>query len=88
MFTELSEFCQERLKLLSAYREATKNYAEIVDKLADLAGLGLQSEFDVLRRACRIGWESAEKARLALFRHEADHCCDRGHQQAKAAGAG
>jgi hypothetical protein len=31
----------------------------------------------LLRRSCRLGWDAAEKARLALFRHETDHSCNR-----------
>ncbi len=88
MFESRPEFCQERLQLLGAYREAVKTYSDAVNKLADLAGTGLLSEFEVLRRACRTAWEGTEKARLTLFRHEADHCCDRVLQQRSiAAGA-
>jgi hypothetical protein len=45
--------------------------------MTELLGLGLESEVAVVRRACRTAWETAEKARLALSRHEADHFCDR-----------
>ena len=89
MSSALAGCCPERVRLLDAYREAARRYSEAVNKLADLAGTGLESEFDVLRRACRAGWETAEKTRLALFRHEADHFCDRPlWEKSKAAGAG
>jgi hypothetical protein len=45
--------------------------------MSDLAGIGLQSEVAVLRRTCRAAWDKVEQARLALYRHEADHQCDR-----------
>jgi len=45
--------------------------------MTELLGLGLETEVDVLRQKCKRAWEAAEKARLALSRHEADHSCDR-----------
>lgn len=69
--------CPERLRLLSGYRETTRAYSDEVRKMVDLAGLGVAWETDVLRRACKSAWEAAEKARLALARHEANHFCDR-----------
>ena len=69
--------CSERCVLLSGYSEAAGSYADSVSKMTDYAGLGIESEFNVLRRACRSAWEAAEGARLALYRHEANHGCDR-----------
>ena len=69
--------CQERIRLVADYRETTRTYADFVRKMTDLVGLGIESEVDLLRRSCRLAWEAAEKARLALFRHEADHSCNR-----------
>ena len=69
--------CQERIRLVADYRETTRTYADFVRKMTDLVGLGLESEVDLLRRSCRLAWEAAEKARLALSRHEADHSCNR-----------
>jgi hypothetical protein len=80
--------CQERIRLVSNYRETTRTYADIVRKMTDLVGLGIESEVDLLRRSCRLAWDSAEKARLALFRHEADHSCNRTDFHASAAAAG
>ena len=76
MSNGLPEVCQERLRFLNNYRETAQVYAEAVCKMADLAGAGLHTEVKVLRRSCRDAWETAEKARMALFRHEADHLCD------------
>ena len=77
MSAGLGEICRERRRLLLAFSETACVYAANVREMADLAGAGLHSEVDVLRRRCRVGWENLEKARLALFRHEADHQCDR-----------
>ena len=76
MSSGLPEICQQRLRLLNDYRETAARYADAVREMANLAGSGLHSEVAVLRRACRAAWEKAENARLALFRHEADHQCD------------
>jgi hypothetical protein len=80
--------CQERIRLVADYRETTRTYADFVRKLTDLVGLGIESEVDVLRRSCRLAWEATEKARLALFRHEADHSCNRSDFRASSAAAG
>lgn len=79
--------CQERIRLVSDYRETTRTYADSVRKMTDLVGLGVESEVDVVRRSCRLAWEAAEKARLALFRHETNHSCNRSDFHASAAGA-
>ena len=80
--------CQERIRLVADYRETTRAYADIVRKMTDLVGLGIESEVDLLRRTCRLSWDAAEKARLALFRHEADHSCNRTDFRASAASSG
>jgi hypothetical protein len=80
--------CQERFRLVADYRETTRVYADSVRKMTDLVGLGIESEVDLLRRSCRMAWDAAEKARLALFRHEANHSCHRGDFHASAAAAG
>lgn len=69
--------CSERRILLSEYSETTRAYADSVRKFTDLAGLALGSDADLLRRNCRSTWEAAERARLALSRHEVKHGCDR-----------
>ena len=80
--------CQERIRLVADYRETTRTYADIVRKMTDLVGLGIESEVDLLRRSCRLSWDAAERARLALFRHEADHSCNRGDYRASAPAVG
>ncbi len=69
--------CSERCNLLSEYSETARVYADSVHKMTELIGLGLSSEIDLLRRSCRSAWDAAERARLALSRHEANHGCDR-----------
>ncbi len=86
MLNGLPEMCQERSRLLSLYRETAKSYADAVSQLTDLAGIGLHSEVNVLRRTCRAAWEKAEHARVTLHRHEADHQCDRELQRFSTAG--
>ena len=76
MSTGLPEVCQERMRFLNNYRETAREYAAAVSAMADLDGAGLYTEVQVSRRSCRDAWEIAEKARIALFRHEADHQCD------------
>jgi predicted metalloprotease with PDZ domain len=80
--------CQERIRLVADYRETTRTYADFVRKMTDLVGLGVESEIDLLQRSCRMAWEAAEKARLALFRHEANHSCNRSDFRASAASTG
>lgn len=80
--------CAERHVLLSDYHETARVYADSVRKMTDLVGLGIDSEVDLLRRACKVAWEDAEHARLALHRHEADHGCDRWDFAASAAAGG
>jgi hypothetical protein len=80
--------CPERIRLVADYRETTRTYADFVRKMTDLVGLGIESEVDLLQRSCRLSWEAAEKARVALFRHEANHYCNRPDFRASAAAAG
>lgn len=82
--------CSERRALLSDYSETARVYADSVRKMTELLGLSLGSEVDLLRRNCRSSWEAAERSRLALSRHEANHGCDRSDfaETAVAAGVG
>ena len=68
--------CAERLRLAINHRDTTRAYSEEVRKMTDMLGLGLEPEVRILRRCCRIAWDAAEKSRLCLARHEADHFCD------------
>ena len=69
--------CEQRLALVRDYHNSTKTYADSVAKLSELIHCGLDTETDLLHRMCRTAWEAAEKARMALFRHEANHGCNR-----------
>lgn len=69
--------CPERLLRVRGLSDAVRTYADVVGKLGDLVGLGLESEVEVLRRKCRYARQVVEEARLALYRHEANHCCNR-----------
>jgi hypothetical protein len=80
--------CQERIRLVADYRETTRTYADFVRKMTDLVGLGIESEVDLLRRSCKLAWEAAEKARVGLSRHEADHGCNRSDFYMSAAASG
>lgn len=63
--------------LLSVYSETARAYADSVHEMTELVALGLFAEVDVVRRGCRSAWDAAERARLALSRHEVNHGCDR-----------
>ncbi len=80
--------CQQRLFLIRDYRDATRTYADLVHEMTELVGCGLEAEVDLLRRSCRSAYESAEKARLALARHETDHSCNRSDFQGRSMAAG
>ena len=68
--------CQERARLLGEYKLAVRSYSESVAKFVDLARVGYNNDVELLRRACRNAWDTAEKARVALSRHEGNHFCD------------
>ena len=76
--------CPERLRLVRDYSETTRIYADLVREMTDLVGCGLESEVDLLRRSCKTAWEAVERARLALFRHEVNHSCNRSDFRAPA----
>jgi|HubBroStandDraft_6_1064221.scaffolds.fasta_scaffold1745229_2 hypothetical protein len=69
--------CLERNHLLDDYRKAARRYNDAVQEFVDKATGVVGSDMDLLRRNCRKAWEQAEQARLSLFRHEANHFCDR-----------
>jgi len=70
--------CQERARLLRKYSDAVSVYAQRVREMADFVIAGEEVRANEARRACRTTWDEAEKSRIALYRHEADHLCDRG----------
>lgn len=79
--------CTERLRLIADYRDTTRTYADSVRAFTDLVGLGVESDAELLRRTCRFAWEVAERARLALSRHEVNHGCDRKNSRGSASAA-
>jgi hypothetical protein len=77
MPSDLSPICQERVRLLRDYSDAATHYARKVREMAQLAIEGKESESNAARALCRTAWDTLERSRLALARHEADHTCDR-----------
>lgn len=73
-----SNVCQERARLLRGYADAAKTYADRVQEVSELVTSGREQGLSLVRLHCRAAWEETEKSRLALYRHEADHQCDRG----------
>jgi hypothetical protein len=71
------EICEGRRDLLRDYCDAVSNYAQNVRDMADLVIAGEEVRANETRRISRTAWDKAEKSRLALYRHEADHGCTR-----------
>jgi hypothetical protein len=69
--------CEERMRLLTEYRNAAYEYSVAVAELVETIALDVDSRIDLLRGACRSAWDQVEKARIAVSRHESDHLCDR-----------
>ena len=57
--------------MLIDYRDSVRRYADAVRTLVDMISLESSD------RGCRNAHERTEEARLKLFRHEANHLCDR-----------
>jgi hypothetical protein len=80
MPSDPSMICEERARLLRDYSDAASTYANHVRELTELILSGQEQGVGQVRVNCRASLENAEKSRLALYRHEADHQCDRGAQ--------
>jgi hypothetical protein len=78
MPSDLPTIRQERHRLLREYSDAASEYATGVREMADLVISGEEVRANEARRGCRTAWDKAEKTRLALYRHEADHNCSYG----------
>ena len=78
MPSDLPKICEERARLLREYVDAATAYASGVRQMADYVIAGDEVKANELRRMCRSAWDVTEKSRIALYRHEADHACDRG----------
>lgn len=72
--------CEERARLLRGYADAARNYADRVQEMSERIVSGREVGVSEARLNCRSAWDETEKSRLALYRHEADHQCDRGAQ--------
>ena len=69
--------CQDRSRLLRAYAEAASGYSARVRELADFVISQQEVRVNEARRVCMTAWDTLEKSRLALQRHEVEHGCDR-----------
>ena len=76
--TPSRKICEERARLLRRYADAAKLYADRVREMTDLIVAGADHGLHELRSECRSAWDETEQSRLTLYRHEADHQCDRG----------
>ena len=76
--------CQDRSRLVREYADAANGYAARVREMADFVISGQEVRINEARRICRAAWDLVEKTRVALYRHEADHCCDRKLKELKA----
>jgi len=77
MLSDLPTICEERLRLLREYSDAASEYSASVRDMAGFVSAGEEVRANELRRICRAAWDEAERSRLALYRHEADHNCAR-----------
>jgi hypothetical protein len=77
MPSDLPTICQERHRLLGEYSNAASEYSSRVREMADFVTSGEEVRANEERRICRTAWDEAERSRLALYRHEADHNCNR-----------
>jgi hypothetical protein len=77
MPSDLPTICEERVRLLRRYSDAASGYSASVREMALFVTSGEEVRANESRRICRGAWDEAEKSRLALYRHEADHNCAR-----------
>ncbi len=75
MLSDLPTICEVRVRLLREYSEAASSYSISVQEMAALVTSGEEVRANEARRSCRTAWDEAERSRLALYRHEADHNC-------------
>jgi len=77
MLSDLPTICEERIRLLREYSDAASGYSASVREMAAFVTSGEEVRANEARRTCRAAWDEAERSRLALYRHEADHNCAR-----------
>jgi hypothetical protein len=68
--------CRERIRLLGEYGNIVRYYSECVNEFAKVAGIGCNADVGLLRRLSMQAWDAAERARVALVRHESEHFCE------------
>ena len=67
--------CPERERLIDEYRNAVRYYWECVNEFARVACTDDHQDVQPLHSLRLKAWDSAERARVALARHESlDHC--------------
>ena len=57
------------------YNAIVGNYSDLVTELKEMVELGLETEVDLVHRACKTALDNAQRAREQLLRHEAEHNC-------------
>ena len=68
--------CEEKLRLLSEYRNAAKLYSARVALMAEMAGgLLAQAQFAWLNKIASQAHEKCLEARESFYRHMAKHGC-------------
>lgn len=67
--------CEEKHKLIEAYKSSVVNYATAVNDLNLTRGKTSKAEYDRLLVSSETTREISEIARLALDRHTREHDC-------------
>src|SRR6266567_3442514 len=68
--------CEEYVKLLRGYQKAVVTFSVVVDALEAAAGASIdRQEYKRISRYAKQAHSSAERARIELKRHAADHGC-------------
>jgi hypothetical protein len=72
----MNDRCEEKLRLLFEYRNATNLYSNRVALMADIAaGLLPKGEFALLSKIASEAHERCVEARERFYRHMAEHGC-------------
>ena len=67
--------CRERVRLVRDYNAIVAIYSDLVSELKEMVELGIESEIDLVHRACKTALENTQRAREQLLRHEDEHHC-------------
>jgi hypothetical protein len=67
--------CEEKVRLLEEYQEASQRYASSVRELKQKIGTTPKDRYDGLHRASDEARVKTEQARIALEQHMAAHGC-------------